>query len=547
MSSRFARTLVLAAIAALAALALAGPAAARPCEPVSETSTGGGGGGGTTASGTRTVTVTGHAPGSAITSSPSGLNCGATCSTSQTVSALCDPDCAWPAATTWTLTATAPPAGYTASWTGCDSSTATSCSTSAGDETTGSATRNVSLSWADTTAPTVTFNPPAKVGPSNYNVGASASDNSGAVASYQWAVDGVTQGATGSVLSLSGMANGSHTVVVRAGDGSGNLSAPVSRTVAVDRSVSVSPGSLPTYTNNATAPLSFTYDSDVVTVNCSANGGAFTSCSSPWSFVTAATPDGTYDYRVKVTDDVGNSVTSAPVSVIVDRTLPALAFTDGPSEGQQVATRSAAITFSRTEAHPAALDCALDGAAVACTPGTAVTLQSLGDGAHAFSVHAVDSAGNARTITRTFAVKLPDSGSGTDTSTGTATPDTSGGSPAQQPSTGTTATGATTTFAARISGSFARKGTQTRATALKAAGLPAGSTITVSCSGRGCALKRTVLKGKSGTVDVLKALRKKVTLRPGNVLTVRVAAPGGETRTSKWLARKGKAPKLTQS
>ena len=67
-------------------------------------------------------------------------------------------------------------------------------------------------------------------------------------------------------------------------------SSPVSHTVTVDRSVSVSPGSLPAVTNNATAPLSFTYDSDVTSVSCSADGGPFTPCSSEWSYVTAATP-----------------------------------------------------------------------------------------------------------------------------------------------------------------------------------------------------------------------------------------------------------------
>ena len=112
--------------------------------------------------------------------------------------------------------------------------------------------------------------------------------------------------------------------------------------------------------------------------------------------------------------------------------------------------------------------------------------------------------------------------------------------------TSTTTTAAPTAFAARITGSFSRKGAQTRVTALKATGLPAGSTVTVSCTGKGCALKRTVLKGRSGTVDVLEALRKKLTLRPGNALTVKVTAPGGETRTATWLVRRGQAPKLTQ-
>src|SRR5690349_8382823 len=94
MSSQNARALVLAVLAGLAALALAGPASARPCDPVSETCTGGGGGGGpTTASGTRTLTVSGHPAGATITGT--GISCGADCSDAQPVSASCDPDCAW--------------------------------------------------------------------------------------------------------------------------------------------------------------------------------------------------------------------------------------------------------------------------------------------------------------------------------------------------------------------------------------------------------------------------------------------------------------------
>ncbi len=190
-----------------------------------------------------------------MTSTPAGIDCGAACSVSRTVTRSClDDDCGpWPEATAFTLGAAGGPAGYSASWTGCG--TTPSCTVQLGDAETGGEFRTVALSWVDTTAPTTAFAPPAKVGPSNFSVVAGATDNSGAIARYAWTVDGVTQVATGSVLSLAGAAHGDHTVAVRSFDGAGNASAVVSRTVAVDKVAGVSPAALPAVTNAETVPF----------------------------------------------------------------------------------------------------------------------------------------------------------------------------------------------------------------------------------------------------------------------------------------------------
>ena len=277
-----------------------------------------------------------------------------------------------------------------------------------GDASTGDDRATVHLSWVDTTKPSATFYPPAKVGPSNYTVAASASDNSGAIASYTWWVDDVQQGATGSSLSLSAIGSGvAHRQGARPRCRVGNASAVVAKTVAIDRSVTVTPGTLPAITRAATAPLSFTTDADVVTRKCSVNNGTAVTCTSGWSGISAASADGSYAYRVIVTDDVGNTKTSDARTVIVDRTLPAVAFTDGPTEGQQVVTRNVAITFTHADAHPGTVECRLDGVVKPCTAGSAVSLAGLADGQHAFAVKAVDAAGNERTVTRTFAVHVP--------------------------------------------------------------------------------------------------------------------------------------------
>ena len=416
MSRRLVPAVLCAAFALLAVSA--GPAAAVPptcdpqqssCnpEPIERTETA-----------NRKLTVT--AAIGTVTSNPAGINCTAsTCSTTKQVSRTClEFDCNdWPAATGYTLTASGGPSGYSPSWSACAGNG--TCTVFLGDEGTGADSRTVTMTWVDTTAPSTTFAPPAKVGPSNYNVSAGASDNSGAIAAYAWTVDSVAQGATGSVLSLSGVSNGTHSVSVRSRDAAGNWSGTVTKNVVVDKTVSSSLSALPGITSAATVPLTFTKDADVVKTECAMDGGAYAVCASGWSGISAATADGTHSYKVRATDDVGNVAESAAVSTTIDRTLPVLAFTDGPAEGQQVVTSNAAVTFSLVEARPNTVKCKLDaGAWNACTAGTPVQLVGLTDGTHVLSVQAVDLAGNSRTISRTFGVKVPTSGGGGETPTG---------------------------------------------------------------------------------------------------------------------------------
>src|SRR5688572_22474993 len=309
------RRLVLAALcAAFAALAVSAvPASALPpvcnpqeqiCEPVSRTETA-----------DRKLIV--QSPVGTVTSQPSGINCPAVaCTKTVSVQRECiDSTCFdWPSSTSWVLTASGGPSGYSPSWSDCASHG--TCTVALGDEGIGGAFETVTLSWVDTTAPSTAFAPPAKVGPSNFNVTAGATDNSGQVAAFAWTVDNVAQGATGAVLSLSGLANGAHTISVRARDAAGNWSASVTKTVAVDKAVSVAPGALPAVTSAATVPLAFTKDADVVKSECSLDGGAYATCASGWSGISAATADGSHNYKVRVTDDVGNVAVSATVTTV---------------------------------------------------------------------------------------------------------------------------------------------------------------------------------------------------------------------------------------
>ena len=491
--------------------------------------------------GDRTLTVSR----SAGTITGPGINCGADCKDVKSVSRGCEVGIGcddWPDATTWKLDASGGPVGYSPQWSnGCGRSA--SCTVSAGDPSTGDDAVSVSLSWVDTTAPGASFAPPPKVGPSSYNVSAGGSDNSGAFG-YRWWVDDVLQGTVAATLSLSGAGNGSHVVKVQTVDGTGNTSAVLSKTVVVDKSVNVTPGTVPALTRAATVPLTFTTDADVVSRKCSVNNGAPVDCASGWSGVSAATADGSYAYRVIVTDDVGNTKTSDARTVVVDRTLPAVAFTDGPTEGQQVVTRNVAITFSHADAHPGTVACRIDANPVPCAAGSAVALAGLADGQHAFSVKAVDGAGNERTVTRTFAVKVaaPDPGTGAgNPGTGTGTGDPGTGT--TNPGTGTTGPGTPgpqpEAFDPFITGSYGYNAKKTWFTILRIKKLPATAKVVVTCKGKGCSLKSRKVAHKGGTVNLMKAL-KKLSVRPGGTIQVRVTSASGRVKLARWTARKGK-------
>jgi predicted DNA-binding antitoxin AbrB/MazE fold protein len=352
------------------------------------------------------------------------------------------------------------------------------------------------------------------------------------------------------VLSLSGVSNGTHSIGVRSRDAAGNWSGTVTKNVVVDKTVSASVSALPAITTAATVPLTFTKDADGVKAECAMDGGAYAVCSSGWSGISAASADGTHSYKVRVTDDVGNVAETAAVSTTIDRTLPVLAFTDGPAEGQQVVTSNAAITFSLVEARPNTVKCKLDaGAWNACSAGTPVQLVGLTDGTHVLSVQAVDLAGNTRTISRTFGVKVPASGGGETPAGGGETPTGGGQTPTggggQTPSGGGTPSTPTTPQAralnVRFTHDYVYVGKRTKFTSLAVAGLPKTAKVTVVCKGGGCKGKSKTLKHSGGKLNVLKAL-KSLVLKQGAKVTVTVRGEGNAQAVATYVIRKGKRP-----
>ena len=415
-------TVLLAALAlALACATLLGAQPAAAACPINDLDCTPGGDG-TTATITHTLTVT-KSEGT-VTSNPVGINCGTDCTErdSQTVSCTPEGECNPPNPAGWgsyTLTASGGRAGLSPVWTGCDSVATGAC------QVTLDASRTVNLGWADLTDPvvntlSVTNAVGGKVGPLA-QVSATASDTAG-VSRVEWflgtstfPVVADTAAPFTGTINLSSVADGSQvTIRARAVDTSNRIGAEKTVTVTVDKHVGILIGGVPAFTSASTVPLTISTDADA-SMKCALSGAqsvAAAPCGpGAYSPIGPSSPDGTYAYTVTATDGVGNTA-SATRSFVLDRTLPALAFTEGPSEGQLVGTPTLGFAFSEAEANPQALVCRLDGSVIACSPGAAVTLVGLTNGSHAFSVHATDKAGNERTITRHFAVSLPGPGGG---------------------------------------------------------------------------------------------------------------------------------------
>ena len=533
----FKQSLIVAVVLAVASLGIAVlPASALPptcdltdpgCDP------------GTTVFANRSLTVT-KTQGT-VTSSTGGISCGADCQDVVTVETWCDSYgvCdSWPAATEFALAASGGPFGYAPQWVlsgaaqgSCGSSAAT-CTVSLGDASTGAATGGVAVSWIDVTPPTVTFNPPAKVGPSGYLVTASASDNSGAVAAYRWTVDGVLQASTTSTLSLGSLAHGAHIVGVQARDSVGMMSTTVLKTVTVDKQAGLTFGALPGLTNASTVPLTFTADPDVSSTTCSVDATTPLACASGWSGVGATSPDGSYSYVVRATDDVGNQTTQT-ATFVLDRTAPSVLLTKGPAEGETVVADTVTFTFSHLDAHRGSNVCRLDaGAWFDCPADSDIPLTALANGAHSFTVRAIDLASNQSTVTRSFSVSLP------------AAPPL-GAAPTTEPVPAPASVTAAVPFRPGVSADWVVQQARTTYRKIIARAVPSRATVKLTCRGGSCPWKARTIKTSGGRVSVLAEIGK-VKVRKGAELTLKITRLDAARKFVTWTARAGRKPRVVE-
>ena len=198
-----------------------------------------------------------------------------------------------------------------------------------------------------------------------------------------------------------GLADGEHTLEVRATDAAGNTAAPVSHTWTVDATApEATLTDKPADTTTATgATFAFTGEAGA-TFECALDGAEFTGCTSPSEYTDLEI--GPHTFEVRATDAAGN--TAAPVSHSwkveepPDTAAPETQITDQPAKtsNSPAATLSFTGTDNKTPAADLRFECRLDGQTEAnfssCT--SPQSYSGLGQGSHTFDVRTVDQAGN---------------------------------------------------------------------------------------------------------------------------------------------------------
>jgi CSLREA domain-containing protein len=226
--------------------------------------------------------------------------------------------------------------------------------------------------------------------------------SSEAGATLECALDTGAYAACTSPHTAAALSEGAHTFQVRASDAAGNEdSTPASRAFTVD---TIAPETTilegPSGATSDSTPT-FTFSSETgATFECALDNGAFAGCASPQT--TAVLTDGPHTFDVRATDAAGNAdLSPASRAFSIDAGPPETAIDSGPSG----VTTSTSATFRFSAGEPSSFECKLDnGAFASCT--SPQDYATLGDGAHTFSVRAIDSAGNRdeSPATRTWTV-----------------------------------------------------------------------------------------------------------------------------------------------
>ncbi len=240
-----------------------------------------------------------------------------------------------------------------------------------------------SYSWVvDTTAPTTTFATKPAAATSSTTANFTFTTNESGGVTYECSLDGASFTACATPKSYTGLADGSHTLRVRATDVVGNVESPAaSYTWVIDRTapqttIGTKP---PALSASATANFTASSDESPVTFECKVDGGAWAACPDPITFTGLA--DGSHTVLIRAVDAAGNADASpASDTWTIDTTAPDTAIDTHPAA--QTSTATADFTFSSADG-TATFECRLDGGAwTACTSPKQLT--ALTDGSHTF-------------------------------------------------------------------------------------------------------------------------------------------------------------------
>ncbi|MBI2373891.1 MAG: tandem-95 repeat protein [Deltaproteobacteria bacterium] len=255
-------------------------------------------------------------------------------------------------------------------------------------------------SWVvDTTAPDTSITT-AEPNPTNDSTGDFTFSANEVGATFQCSIDGGGYSACAATFSTAALADGLHTISVRAIDPVGNVdSTPATHSWVVDTAppdTTIATGE-PNPTNDSTGDFAFTSNEAGVTFACSIDGGAYSACAA--TFSTTALSDGSHTISVRARDGVGNTdPTPATYTWVVDTTAPDT--TIATAESNPTNDPTGDFTFTATEVG-STFECSIDSSAYSACAATFSTT-ALSDGSHTISVRARDGVGNTDPTPATY-------------------------------------------------------------------------------------------------------------------------------------------------
>jgi hypothetical protein len=249
-----------------------------------------------------------------------------------------------------------------------------------------------SYTWTVDTTPPNTVIATSPANPTNDTTGDFTFTSPNGGTSFQCQLDGGAYAACSATYATAALAQGSHTLNVRALDAAGNVDpSPASYTWTVDTTapdtvIATSPANP---TNDTTGDFTFTSPNGGTSFECRVDGGAYAACAA--TYTTAALSEGAHTLDVRAVDAAGN-VDATPVSYTwtVDSTAPDTLIDSAPPA--VTADNTGSFDFSSPE-NGVSFECSLDSGAYAACPA-AYTTAALADGPHTLEVRAVDAAGN---------------------------------------------------------------------------------------------------------------------------------------------------------
>jgi len=263
-----------------------------------------------------------------------------------------------------------------------------------------------SNSWTIDTLPpdtSITSNPSSLSNSPNPSFGLSATQMG---STFECSLDGAAFASCPNPQTYSSLVDGAHTFQARAIDPAGNIDpSPASYSWTIDATppdTTIGPSYPAPLTIATGATFDFSSNEPGSTFQCSLDGVAFSSCSSPKTY--SALADGSHTFQVRATDPAGNTDPSpASYTWTIDTTPPVTSI--GPTMPPANTPSSSAMFDLGSNEPGSTFECRLDGAAfAACT--TPMSYSGLGNGTHTFDVRATDPAGNVDTSPASYTWRI---------------------------------------------------------------------------------------------------------------------------------------------